>query len=221
MRGKKSYRKKVNKPSKAVKTYVKKAISSNLEDKWTQYDLASATINATGYEALLNYGAAQIQGTGANNRVGDKIRIKHLDIRLLMAASQQNSTYFRVLVVKNKNPSGIALATTDLMFNTAGVGPIRPLYPKTYLNQRVEILYDKVFTISALGTSTADYHYKPIVIRKNLNVVTSFIRNLNTGTIADIDKNSIHLFILGGVDATSTANAQLRDLQYSVTFEDA
>lgn len=216
--------KKVGKVAKKVRSYVKKAISRRLEDKFIQEDAppANPISSTTGVGYCLSSTTQTVQGTGSNNRVGDKIRMKNLEIRLHMAGTSATyDTAFRIFLIRFKDPQGVNLAVSDFMVNNAGVGIDRPVYPKPLLD-RVDIMMDRVYTIKALGNVTADVAHRLVTIRKRLDMVQTFLRNTTSTTGTAIEKNSIWLWIVGMADSAGVASrTQLVDLQWSLTYEDA
>lgn len=214
--------KKKVKVSPAVKKYVKSAISRDIETKYiTQDGVAVNPIPYTGTMALVSYSPAITQGTGVSNRLGDKIKLKDLEIRLHFATPATYNSYVRCLLVQYKQQDGRDLVVNDFMSNTAGYGPDRVLHPDFILHEKVRILYDRIVEIGATGNVTADENHKILVIKKKLNFFQSFLRNGSTGTYADIATNGVYLVMFGSHDLTSTARAALRDIQWRLTYEDA
>lgn len=219
---KKRFIRKKAKVAKAVKKYVKRTLDRTIEDKYSEIDIGTSSVGIIPQYNLLSHNISMIQGTGSNNRIGDKIRLKYLDLKMLVGAGQLYSTYFRVLLVKYNHPNGSAITTGDLMFNTGGYGAMRPLFPKNVLSEKgITVLMDKYYTIKALGNTTSDYNYRPISIKKRLGWTQSYLRNSNVGTIADVEKGALYLVIFGGVDTGGLSTTQIRDIQYTLTFEDA
>jgi len=224
----KSKLKKFKKPKKVsdpVKSYVKKRITASQEKKYfTQDAPAVSPIPYTGTFQMLSYdllGTGMRQGAASNQRTGDTVNIKKLDVRLVLSTPSTYNSYARVLIVQYKNQKGLTLQLSDLMFNSAGAGPDRPLFPKHVLAERVKILYDKTHMVSATGNITADEHFKCVKIVKNLNIKQKFVRNSNLGTVADVENNGIWIVILGSHDSGSVARCTLRDFQWSCEYEDA
>lgn len=209
-----------------IKKYVKRTLDDRIEDKWILLDYATLNpVSATnGAGFLVNYGPAMVQGTSSNNRLGDKIRIKTLDTIIHLSGTDAiHNTAFRVLLIRHKNAENLALVTSDFMEAAAGVGLSRPLLPKTELNERVEIMYDQIHHLEATGNVTGDVNHKIIRIRKfKLNMVTKFGRGLSTGNATDIESNGLWIWVFGMTDnGTATSRGQVRDLQSTLTFEDA
>jgi len=220
--------KKTNKKPKVsteVKKYVEEAISNRVEDKYIQEDAIAITpvSSTTGSALLISHTPQTVQGLGSNNRIGDKIRLKDLDMFIHLAGmTSTHNTAFRVMMIKYKDPNGIALTAGDFMVNTAGIGLNRPVLAKPILD-RVSIMYDKIFHLPCVGNVSADVNHKIVRIRKkNLNLVQTYIRNANTGTIADVEKNAVYLWIFGLPDSAGVSSrGQVLDVQFTLTYEDA
>lgn len=205
-----------------MKKYVKSSISRRIEDKYILQDGAVLNpIPFTGATTLLSHSPAISQGTGIANRIGDKIKLKDLNLRMHFATPSTYNSFVRVLIVQYKEQDGRDLVAADVMNTSAGYGPIRPLHPPQVLHEKVRVLFDKVYQVESTGNVTADENHKVVVIKKRLGYVQSYLRNAAAGTYADIATNGTYLLLFGSQDAAATNRCILRDIQWSLTYEDA
>lgn len=220
MKGKKSKVK--GKVTPAVRKYVRKALSANIEDKYILQDVpVTNPIPYTGTMALVSYSPAITQGTGVSNRIGDAIKLHNLNLRIHLACPATYNAYARVMLIRYKQQDGRDLVVNDIMSTSAGYGPDRPLYPPSQLSEKVHILYDKVHQVTATGNVTADEQHKVLIIKKYLGFKQTFLRNAGSGTYADIATNGVYLLIFGSQDSGGIARCILRDCQWTMTYEDA
>jgi len=114
-------RKPVKRPvSAAVKTYVKRTIHSNIENKqWQVIALNQSVASLTGYsKSLLPTGA---QGTGQQNRLGNEIRIKKGVVKGYVNLLPYNAVSnplccqrIRIMVLSMKEDNLATLSTTGI-----------------------------------------------------------------------------------------------------------
>jgi len=206
--------------TKIVKTQIAKAT----EDKQLVTDFATVSpLSITGGTPyLLSHNVALTQGAGNNQRLGDKIRITYMDVKIMLALASPwtYASVFKVLIFRLKNPEGALLSLDDLMVNSAGVGLNRP-YRANYKDV-IEIYYDKVHTIRPVGNVSTDSQYKYINFKKKLNVVQTYYPNATAGTIADIRQNAIYCYLWALGDSTANVSrGQALDFQVAMKYEDA
>jgi len=128
--------------------------SSSRGEELKYLDLVQAVVgvNTTGYLASLNPVA---QGTGAQNRIGRKITIKSLQMKMGLLLGGSTSTgstseVFRVLLVWDKQCNGVLATRDDIL------GPSATYQSFQYLENgdRFKILRDNKYTlVKAAGVS--------------------------------------------------------------------
>lgn len=208
---KKRFRRKTKRVGKAVKRYVKRKFDSMIENK-VFYSQAQPTLLNTIDYIVLNTIA---QGTNNTDRIGNRIRMKILRLRL----SFENvlltlPCWIRVFVLLDKQPNGALPTTTQLLFNTTG--------GNTYITnfnvngrKRYKILFDRTLDISVQGggTDVESQHH----IIKNIRLKdTVTVYNSNAATTAAINTNALYLCAMTNIGA----NAVMRYDQV-MEFEDA
>jgi len=174
------------------------------------FDIAVGSINVstTGAFSLLHLPAL---GTDYNQRIGRKTLIKKYYIRgraQTEASAQSAATTIttvalqaRAIVLIDKQPNGLAPATTDLLVSAD---------PASQLNlnnrDRFKILADRTYEFdpyannSGVGGSSMSNQIKKVKLfkkwRRGKGIETIF-NATNGGTIADINSGALYLFLLG------------------------
>jgi hypothetical protein len=121
----------------------------NIETRVLDFDVAGQSISTT---PTVTYASGIAQGTDIGNRVGDSIKVQHLEFcgRLAINSSATFSA-IRVLLVRDMENAGAAPAATDILETVSGTVTTRS--PLNYLNKkRFSVLYDN-FTV--LDTASA------------------------------------------------------------------
>jgi len=223
----KKYKKKTKAVSKAVKAYVENTLDKRIEDKYSTVDLGGVDpITPSGANTIWQIAPTpqMTQGAGSQQRLGDAVRLKNLDMIITMTSPQTYNSYGRILLVKYKDQNRTALTIDDFMVNTAGVGVNRPLYPKFKLNETIDILYDRIidYNDAKYNAAVNGKYFHHIRIRKNFkNLKVTFDRNANYGDYRDVDRNGIWLVILGSPLNDGYYKLAVDDIQYTLTYEDA
>lgn len=217
--------KKTSKVAKSVKTYVKKALDERIEDKFALIDYASLTptVNGSNSFFLLNHSTQSVQGSGGDERIGDQILNKSVEVRIaIYGVDAVHDGNVRFILFRFKDPNSTAPIVGYLMTDTAGAGIDRPLHAKSKLSEHVEVLMDKTYAVQCIGNITAESNKNHYVIKRKLNFKTRFNRGVNLGTIADIQTNALYLWVLPErVNATGLSSINIHDVQVVHTWEDA
>lgn len=113
----------------------------NIETKFLDVNQVSTAINTTGGMIPISEIA---QGLTSANRVGDSIRIQHIEIRGRVNANPAaGNSLTRVMVVRDLDGYGTAPAPSNVLEVTGSVGA--PLSPEKYnQRERFAILYDEL-----------------------------------------------------------------------------
>jgi hypothetical protein len=144
-------------------------------------------------------------GTDFTNRIGRKINMKSLYLRVQMAPIDQvtSDTHVRMLVVYDMQPNGAAPAITDVLNTASTVDHIN-------LNNRdrFKILVDKCVPIGAnVNTATQAYsngknvYYIKKYLNLNLKGCSEVLYSGTGSTIASIATGSIYFLYFSGVAA--------------------
>ncbi len=130
----------------------------NIETKFLDTIQTSTTINQTGSMIPISEIA---QGLTSQTRVGDSIRIQHIEVRGRCNVNPvAGNTLMRVLVVRDLDGYGTAPTTSDVLEYAAAVSaPISP--EKFNKRERFSILYDEIFTLSGTtqGVATLPFSF--------------------------------------------------------------
>lgn len=192
----------VSLPGKGL-NYVAKQVRRLKEKVNSEMKQASfyGTLNAGGWQYVCINTA--VPGTGHNNRIGNKIRMKYIHLRALVYSSSSQSDAIegcRLSLVLKKDSDGASVAVADV-FDQSG-GPYQDMFsPRQYDGMRDHwVIRDKFLLMS----ETANYDvpgarfidwYIPV------DVITKYIYGSSAGTYADIQNNS--LWIMFGDSATA------------------
>lgn len=201
----------------ATKEYVKKVIDNRMEDKQLGTNLINQLSDNVAQFFLLN---GISQGGDQGQRVGDRIRMKHLDLRYsaTQAGTGTGSQCIRVIIFVDRQPNGAAPSATQLFLDTtAGEEYVSPFNING--SKRYKILYDKFHDIQRVGGATDTRS----VVSKNkqkIKINMPVVYNGTTSGIASINTNALYCAIVG--DQASGANASVSfDAVPSLIFEDA
>ena len=138
----------------------------NAEFKWV--DNSALILDATTpfdstNSIVYDITSAMVQGVGANEFVGQSVRLKSLYCRLRIVPNQSTSgnpwTSIRFMIVVDLNLDGTTPAVTDVLQTNSYLSPLTMNMPDRY-----SVLYDKTLT-----ASNANNYAKNIKIFKKLN----------------------------------------------------
>lgn len=135
-------------------------------------------------------------GTAANQRIGMKVAIRSIELRvwLMNNAATGVEQAVRVMLFWDRQANGaIPAAVTDIIIAAS------PIAPRNLANRRrFKIIKDKVFTIGSCAATTGSptsrtyKNYikfkKPVIVEYNAGVA---------GNIADISSNSLYMLTIG------------------------
>lgn len=170
------------------------------EWKYLDTAVAATAINTAGTMNLLN-GIAP--GTGASQRIGMKIAIRSIEMRLaITSVAECPSQFNRLMLLLDRQCNGAApAALTDFII------------PGTYMGcrcltnrKRFKIMWDKTFvhgctTVNYTAGNPKTFRHiymklkRPIIVEYNAGVA---------GTVADIASNSLYIISVGDVAAGAT-----------------
>jgi len=131
----------------------------NIETKFIDTTVNNAAQNAVGN----NYAISQLaQGLQSTNRVGDSVRIQHLEVRgRININPAATNTPVRVIVYRDLDGYGTSPTTADVLENvSAGQTPFSPY--KFQKMKRFSILFDETFvlqSILAAGSSSCTFFF--------------------------------------------------------------
>jgi len=171
---------------------------------------AAFAIAGTGVLTLLN---GCIQGTDAINRVGRRIFMKSLMIRMgavLGATGVSQGIVARVIVVYDKQPNGAAFAAADYLVTDS-------FSANHQLNNRERFVtcMDKVIGIPSHG-GLVNFGFKKY---KRLNMDTTYNTG-NAGTVGDIQTGSLYMYTVMMANAVTVVPFTTTILT-RIRFEDA
>lgn len=153
----KNYKKRSTKVSKAIVKYVNRAIDNVIEDKHIAFDLGSGagSINNGWTEYNISNPA---QGTGVSQRIGNKIRLKSIEIYGILANGASGSSVddpynsLRCIVGLYRGQTNTPLSSAGFALNTvirSDFQNARGLLIKKYL--------DKYIPLNTSGTRGSGY----------------------------------------------------------------
>lgn len=166
--------------------------------------IAGTQVNLTPFLTLLN---GMAQGTTASTRIGRRIQMKSIEMKLrVVADSTTLFTSVRFALVLDKQANAAAPAFTDI-YDTADPCSLRNISNKA----RFWVLWDSgvmpiIGNIATAGQQT-DSSMKIIEAYKRINIPVQY--NAGTaGTVGDIQTNALY-FVGVGATASGTADAQI------------
>lgn len=168
-----------------------------------EWKYADTTINQlidqTGAITLLN---GLSPGTGANQRIGMKVAIRSIEMRLVcyVIAGTGVDQMQRLNLFFDRQANGVAPAVGEQLSSNSVT------YPRNLTQRkRFKIIWDKFYTLNATGESGSMKAFKLYMkFRRPINVEYNAG---TTGTVADIVTNSLLFYGVGNVAAGPTAGA--------------
>lgn len=168
---------------------------SRTEFKYVDSGFINLASDSGGAIALLN-GCAE--GVGPSQHIGRKTQMKSIELKMINRSTPATGVdqMFRVLVVYDRQPNGVALQIADVL-TAINVQTMRNLDNR----MRFLILMDKQGSVNASGESFSENAwtwYKKV----NLPVVYDATAD---ATIASISTGSLYLIAIGNIGAGATA----------------
>lgn len=212
------------KKKNTVKKIVKSMLDKNIEDKYAIYNTyfykgeGYPHLTNTPFLGLLN---APIKGTNRENRLGDRIRIKRLDLNFYVKSvpnANADPTTVRMALLRLIGVNGELPSAADVFSD-----PDNPHFSDWNYNQkgvRFSVIWDKRVDLG-IGGGTANYGisktFRRTIFQKN--TITQFFSNVNDGTIASIISGA-YVLILASNQAT---NSETPDVGVNIIthYEDA
>lgn len=180
--------------SKAQKYQVKKLIHENIEDKYTDdlYPYTNQSYNGQlAVPRILTNGVAP--GTGQSQRIGDRINLKSIDLRMSIYHNTNSGTdpqnSYRIIIFKWKLNTSVSIPSLGGILEyqpgltTLNYGCDSPYMWVNKMNDDFAILYDKKFSLSP-SSPTRNHHIR-------LNKYLGAVNYTAGGTTA-----SGHIYIL-------------------------
>lgn len=191
---KKSSQKVTKKVARSVKTYVAKAIKGAAEPKFVSFPISTTNVGATSATGSYYTDMAfPIQGTAQNQRIGDRIQMTSLQLRLSFATRPASisitapGTQVRVMLVLLPNAATIttiAALEADLFLGTISGNYFNAIVQK---DKQSVVLFDRKITKSYGGTDT-------LVMQFDKNKALKQRVEFAAGTTT-VEKNRLGLYV--------------------------
>jgi len=122
----------------------------NIETKFYDYTTTATSVPNTGVVASITQMA---QGLTSTTRVGDSIRLQHMEVRgRFVINSAATTSLCRVMVVRDLDGYGTAPNVSDILeYTSSTLGPVSPY--KFNKKQRFSILFDELLSLQG-GAAT-------------------------------------------------------------------
>jgi hypothetical protein len=202
----KGKRRKTKRKGKKVGYRPSRGLSGDLQT----YDVGGtlSPTNANAVYAVLN---APVPGTGTNTRIGDRIRIKSIQLRLLIVPNVLQAgivEYVRWLLVWDRQPNGALPASPLPLLSTAV-----EIMPNVDYKYRFEILKDELNIVADDGSVTpVDTSNSIFNFYKKCHKVSQYTGS--AGTIADIASGSLLLVAYGNGAVTPSSIVYYSRIHY-------
>lgn len=158
-----------------------------VELKYMDSEATNSTLATTGNRYLLN---GNVQGTSTSTRIGNKVTIKHIELKMNYTSTVVSSIKMAIVYDKQANA---ALAAVSDIYNAIG-GIFYPWATRNSVNsQRFVILKNFVMTINPNITATLTSKQLSKYIKCNIPVQYN---GGVAGTIADIQTGAIYMVVL-------------------------
>lgn len=173
----------------------------NSETKYVDRIAQSPVTTRTGSFTLLN---PLVRGTAQEERIGDQVRFKSIDIRAKISNAQTGERWLRMIVIKDNQPNGATPTMGNFFIDTGN--PIISFRNLDY-GKRFKVYYDQTFAFQAHDPAAAGYVAEPTTEAIHIdlkacrqygstNNVTEYGLG-NAGTVADIAKGAYYLLCIG------------------------
>lgn len=162
---KKKYYKKKAQVSDSVKSYVKKAISRDVENKYLD---TSFLAQGSSWAGSLSSLAHPDQGLTSSNRIGDVIRPVSLSIRFLVKIASSTSAVGRIIIFQWRPQTTPSISSVLQSAYASTENHVNAPYDVDQQPQ-FKILYDKRIALSTNGDYITQWH-KVLSRKKMLNI---------------------------------------------------
>lgn len=198
-------KKKNGKVSKAVKTYVKKTLKSEIEIKQIQLAFpASAGLAANQATGATYFTPAIAQGVNINQRIGNKVRICKIDVKgYLVNGTATADRNARIIIWRDLRPDGAVTTPTSVLVDAGSATSVNSGYNVDFVD-RVKILYDKSFMLNNGGGATDQAGAVKWSFMKKYSVTSGPILQYSGTTGGITECESGQLFIMVVTSATTS-----------------
>lgn len=149
----------------------------NIETKILDLNVSSTAFDSTGSLKPLSQVA---QGTDYTQRVGDSIKVQHLELSYFLTINVAAvTTVCRILIVRDLDGYG-TIPTTAQILETVG-GPNSTTTPRKYLNiSRFSVIYDDMISLNSSGDNNTIQHIS-IPMEKHVKYLGTTAANASDG----------------------------------------
>lgn len=208
---------------KQTKRIAKNVLNSTLEQRFNviaMNDIPIVAVPAVAGAQIYPLNGMVKGDDAQNERQGNQIMMKHLDIRI-GASAQSEWSNLRVLVLLDHIADLTKPIQSEIWTNFTAANIYNAQYNPNFVKRGVlKVLYDRTFACKIGGGANDNADPVNIRIRKKLNIKTHY-DNSNTGTETDIVRNTLYLVLVSDVLAASIASAPLIDWTSKIMFQDA
>lgn len=172
-------------------------------------------VNESGTIVLLN---GLLQGTSTTTRVGQKIKLKSVYLKMLAYGPTQAqqptlpAIFLRTMIVWDAQPNGTTMVLSDLLEDTSAV-PVT-ISPLNMANTaRFKVFYDQTKMLQSQELGTAEIQGAPLVACydqtfQKMDLEVSYA-NSNNGSIADIRTGALYLVFVAFTGSNAVNNADV------------
>lgn len=129
-----------------------------------------------------------VTGTTSATRIGKKITVKSVALRILikLSALEAIGTAVRLVVLLDRRPAGQDVVTGTLFANN---NQVNSMYKRDRENRgRFQFIHDKTYTFGSTNTTKA--------IKIFYNKEYDVLYELNNGNVGDVQKNNLLIFAM-------------------------
>jgi hypothetical protein len=237
----------------AVKEIVRKELKEELEEKTAVIGVSDATVttaaipngDVTSSGNVVKLFPSITQGTGQyNDRIGNEIRLKHLDIKMLLnyalpdlstATNEDTALGVRVMILRQKDDNAAAQAIENFQGNKLLENGVGTAGPKQFTGQTFNLVqkinreqfsvrYDKVHNIkvnyrqsSGGATAVSQSFFPPTtkVISKRLTFGKRGLKLTYGDGASEEPSNFPYLLVIGYASTVSSSVPSAGILRYS------
>lgn len=220
-----------SKSTRAIAKKALKAVGSLRKKTETKYFTAAyntvVTANSTGWDQFaMNQIAA---GTGDNQRVGNRINAKELDIDMMfqMSGNVDGGQAVRVIVLQDRQAQPDSALTLSTLFNTTSSDFMTLYNYNANAHKRYKILADRIYEcdpINGFGTGTSGTNTSTMLNTQRFHKLKfgkSLLKDLNyngTGS-GDFDTHAIY-FLVTKLNDNSNGSVVTPSIRWLIKYTD-
>lgn len=179
-------------------------LKNDIEVKWFTDDFPLAALAVNNFFLELN---DVEQGLTEQDRIGNDIAGKSMDINIMLQNRDAAPQYVRVTLVRDMQPNGLQFVTDLLYNNTATQIETTNTVLNPFFDQRFKVYKDVVVRLSTQGATGNNNAGNLTILRWKINLAglkTKFIPAVGGGGVASMESNMLAILVTTNVAAAAS-----------------